>query len=282
MSERFDFVREDVILRELSASGRVLVSELAERLGVSTVTVRKDLDSLESRSLLRRVRGGAVAPVAGDEGAFTDRLRQDSGVKREIARDVARLVQDGDVIGLDSSTSSFFLAQELVDRSDLLVVTHSLRIATLLMEHSSAQVVVPGGVLRRASASLVGAFSNVLEGRGRIGIGFFGIAALSPSLGMLELSSEEAATKRSLLTACDSVIVTFSSSKIGAFGLHPFAAASEVTALYTDERAGDEWAAEWTAAGPSVTRVAGTGALLDRTDVPAGADVEPRLRAVDR
>jgi DeoR/GlpR family transcriptional regulator of sugar metabolism len=255
MPERNDFVREEVILHDLTATGRVWVNELAMRFGVSAVTIRKDLDSLEQRSLLRRVRGGAVVNPVGDEGAFSERLRQEAATKRGIARRAAGLVHDGDVIAIDSSTTAYYLAQELLERKDLMVVTYGMRSATLFMDHSTATVVMPGGVLRRASGSMVGAFSNVLMGRGRIATGFFGVAALSTHLGLLELSSEEAATKRSLISACNSVYGLFTSSKIGAFGLHPFAEPDELTGLFTDDDTDDAFVAEWASVGVPVTRV---------------------------
>ncbi|PRY64066.1 DeoR family transcriptional regulator [Glaciihabitans tibetensis] len=256
MTERYDFVREEVILHELNAHGRVVVKDLAARLGVSTVTIRKDLDSMEGRALVRRVRGGAVVPSGGEEGAFSDRLRQSASIKRELGRRLAPLVHDGDVIALDSSTSSYYLALELVERRDLKVVTYGMRTAMLFMDHSDATVMMPGGVLRRASGSMVGAFSNVLEGRGRVAKGFFGVATLSRQLGLLELSSEEAETKKSLVGACDAVYGIFTSAKILGFGLHPFAHPAEVTALFTDEHATDDFVDEWQRLGVAVTRVA--------------------------
>jgi len=252
--ERYDFVREEGILHELTSSGRVRVNDLAARFGVSAVTIRKDLDSLEQRALLRRVRGGAVISPVGDEGAFSVRLREEASTKREIARRAATLVHDGDVIAIDSSTTAYYLAQELLDRRDLMVVTYGMRSATLFMDHSTATVVMPGGVLRRASGSMVGAFSNVLMGRGRIATGFFGVATLSTHLGLLELSSEEAATKRSLIGACNAVYGLFTSSKIGAFGLHAFAEPSQLTGLFTDDGTDDDFVAEWASAGVPVFR----------------------------
>jgi DeoR/GlpR family transcriptional regulator of sugar metabolism len=125
----------------------------------------------------------------------------------------------------------------------------------LFMDHSTATVVMPGGVLRRASGSMVGAFSNVLVGRGRIATGFFGVAALSTHLGLLELSSEEAATKRSLISACNAVYGLFTSSKVGAFGLHAFAEPDELTGLFTDDDTDDGFVTEWASVGVPVTRV---------------------------
>ncbi|PPF76997.1 hypothetical protein C5B96_16190 [Subtercola sp. Z020] len=280
MSENYDFVREEVILHELTATGRVMVNDLARTLGVSTVTVRKDLDSLEKRSLLRRVRGGAVAPSAGEEGAFSERMRRDATAKSLLAKEVAQLVDDGDVIAIDSSTTSYYLAQELLERRDLIVVTYGLRVTMLLMDHSTATVVVPGGVLRRASGSLVGAFSDVLKGRGRIDKGFFGLAAASTELGMLELVAEEATSKRSLMASCDEVYVTMPSSKIDGFGLHSYGMPNEITRLFTDERASDEFVASWEAAGAPVTRVEGTGASLDNGERSIDEVAARALKAV--
>lgn len=261
--ERPDAVREEVILHELRATGRVSVRDLSEMIGVSEVTIRKDLDSLEERSLLRRVRGGAVAAARGEEGSFADRMWADAAAKRAIAREVAKHVTDGDSIAIDSSTTSYYLAQELVDRDDLIIVTFGLRAAILLLEQSNATVIMPGGVVRRASGGMVGSFGNALEGRGRLKAGFFGTATVSLQHGMLELSSEEAATKRALVSICDEVHVSFASSKIDRFGVNSFAGPDEVTHLYTDDLAEDAFVAQWAALGKPVTRVHGTKALLE-------------------
>jgi DeoR/GlpR family transcriptional regulator of sugar metabolism len=179
MASLDEFSREQVILSALRTTGRVAVSDLSARFGVSSVTVRKDLDALERRSLLRRVRGGAVSLGASDEGSFEARFTDSRDRKQAIAKAAAAAVRDGDVIAIDSSTTAFYLAQELVERRGLVVVTNGLRLATLFMEQSSARVLVLGGVLRRSAGSLVGPIGDVLSSRGRIAKGFFGLVGLS-------------------------------------------------------------------------------------------------------
>ena len=190
-----EFSREQVILSALRTTGRVAVADLAARFGVSSVTVRKDLDALERRSLLRRVRGGAVSLGASDEGSFEARFTDSRDRKQAIAKAAAAAVRDGDVIAIDSSTTAFYLAQEIVERRGLVVVTNGLRLATLLMEQSSARVLVLGGVLRRSAGSLVGPIGDVLSSRGRIAKGFFGLVGLSAVHGLMDISAEEAQTK---------------------------------------------------------------------------------------
>ena len=242
-----EFSREHAILTALGVDGRVVVNDLAAEFGVSAVTVRKDLEGLERRSMLRRVRGGAVSVDTSDEGAFDMRLHHLREVKQRIARLVAPTVKHGDVIALDSSTTCYFLAQELLERRDLVVVTNALRLASLLMERSTAIVLMPGGVLRRSAGSLVGPIGDVLTGRGRIGKGFFGAVALSTVHGLLDLSAEEAQTKQFLVQACDAVYGVFDSTKVNGFGLHSFASVAQIDALFTDDGIDEATVADWAA-----------------------------------
>ena len=253
MASLDEFSREQAILAALRSHGRVAVNDLSAGLGVSTVTVRKDLDALERRSLLRRVRGGAVGLGASDEGAFEMRLRDSRAHKQAIARAAASTVNDGDVIAIDSSTTTFYLAREILDRRNLVVVTNGLRLATLLMEQSSARVLVLGGVLRRSAGSLVGPIGDVLASRGRIAKGFFGLVALSTSHGLMDLSAEEAQTKRVLANACDRVYGLFDSTKVNGFGLHAFVEPNDIAGLYTDFGIPAEFVTEWKQAGVPMT-----------------------------
>ena len=250
-----EFEREQAIMLELDSAGRVTVNELASKFGVSTVTIRKDLDTLERRSMLRRVRGGAVSAGTTDEGAFQTRLRHSVAAKQAIARAAAALVHHGDVIAIDSSSTCYYLAQEIVGRRNLVVVTNGMRTATLFMEQSSALVLMPGGVLRRSAASMVGQVGDILAGRGRVGKGFFGVAGLSIERGLMDVAVEEAQAKSYLVSACDEVYGLFDSSKVGRFALHSFVSTDRVDALYTDDAIDPAAVEAWTAAGVPVHTV---------------------------
>lgn len=252
MASLDEFAREHAILTVLNTDGQVSVNDLAAEFNVSTVTVRKDLEGLERRSMLRRVRGGAVSVGASDEGAFEMRLRHSRDVKQRIARSVAPLVRHGDVIALDSSTTCYYLAKELLDRRDLVVVTNALPLAMLLMEQSTAMVLMPGGVLRRSAGSMVGPIGDVLTGRGRIKKGFFGVAAISTLHGLMDISAEEAQTKQFMARACDQVHAVFDSSKVNGFGVHSFAAVDEISGMFTDDGIEPAAVAEWADLGVPV------------------------------
>jgi DeoR family transcriptional regulator, aga operon transcriptional repressor len=245
--------REMEILRLLDLESRVMVSDLSARFGISPVTIRKDLEGLEHRRMLRRIRGGAVTSDSADEGAFELRVRHGVQTKTAIARAAAALVHDGDALALDCSTTCYFLAEMLRERQGLVVVTNGLRAAEVLSD--SATVVLVGGTLRRSSWSLVGDFTDSLARGGPLVRGFFGVRSLSVSHGLLELSAEEADAKRRLANACREVYALFDSSKVGRFALHSFAATERITGLFTDTELDHTVADEWRAAGPILHRV---------------------------
>ncbi|MFT3797455.1 MAG: DeoR/GlpR family DNA-binding transcription regulator [Microbacterium sp.] len=243
--------REIRIMELLDERGEVRVDELAEMLDVSTVTVRKDLERLEAGGQLVRTRGGAVGATFR-EGEFHKRLRVDVASKQAVATLAAQLVSDGDVVAFDTSSTAYFVAREVVDRQDLVVVTPSLQIATLFLSRSTARIIMPGGIVRRESSGLVGASPDQLTGLGRITKGFFGITGLSPERGLLEFAPEESITKRMLVDACAEVHAVFASDKAAGFGFHAFCPPEAITSLVTDDRLDPDVAAMWQARGVEV------------------------------
>src|SRR5690606_33413313 len=133
----------------------------------------------------------------------------------------------------------------LLQRTGLVVVTQSLRTAVLLMDRSDARVIMPGGTLRRESSGLVGPITDALVGRGSIDKAFVGVVGLSPERGLLELATDEAVSKQGMVAASREIHALFDSSKPTGFALHSFAGAERVTSLITDERASDDFDAQW-------------------------------------
>lgn len=253
--------RTQSILDTLAQQGAVQVLDLATQLDVSAVTIRKDLKSLEQRGLLHRTRGGAEPRTRRGEGPFSDRMQADSAAKRAIAIEAATRVLDGDVIALDTSTTTHHLARLLLRRRGLVVVTSSLRTALLFHEHSDASIVMPGGVVRRESAGLVGSINDALRGRGRITKAFLGAVGVSASAGLLELAIEESEAKRQLVEASDAVIGVFAATKIPGFGLHSFARPEQISELITDTGATEQFVTDWGHQNVPVSRVSLNGEI---------------------
>ncbi|TVR04406.1 MAG: DeoR/GlpR transcriptional regulator, partial [Spirochaetaceae bacterium] len=151
--------RRSTIAQRLSSRHTVDVAELARELGVSGMTVRRDLTELERQGVARRIHGGAVRDTQRSfEPALIARTTQRVAEKRRICRAALALVKAGDSIAIDIGSTTLFFAEALREAEDLrlIILTPSLKIAAELSEHPSYTVIVSGGVVRRGEGSLTG------------------------------------------------------------------------------------------------------------------------------
>lgn len=241
------------VLRLLDARGSVQVSELAELFLVSEVTVRSDLASLASQGLVARVRGGVRALQQGQsEIGFDLRLRLEVDRKRAIARAAAALVGEGEAVALDASTTAYYLAIELRNKRELVVVTNGLRVATALTDAPGVTVIVTGGVLRLSAMSLVGDFGTDVLRATRINKGFLGARGLSLERGLMDLNPDEVRLKEKMSDACEQTFGILDGTKWRRSALLTFVPVDEVTGIVTDSSAPDAEVEAWRAAGIEV------------------------------
>jgi DeoR/GlpR family transcriptional regulator of sugar metabolism len=234
------------VLELLETRDAVGVAELAERFGVSEVTVRSDLTMLARHGLVARVRGGARALQRGQsEVAFDVRLRVEEDAKRAIAGAAATMVADGEAVALDSSTTAFYIALELREKRELVVVTNGLRIAAALADAPGISVIVPGGMVRFAAMSLVGDFASSVLRNTRIGRGFFGARGMSVDRGLMDLNPDEVLIKREMADACERVVGVFDHTKWRRSALLTFVPTQQVDAIVTDAHAPADLVQEW-------------------------------------
>jgi DeoR family transcriptional regulator, aga operon transcriptional repressor len=261
------------VLRLLETREAVSVSELAAEFAVSEVTVRSDLTALARQGLVARVRGGARALQRGQsEVAFDVRLHVQEDEKRAIARAAAAMVGDGEAVALDSSTTAYYVARELREKRELVVVTNGLLIAAALADAPGVSVIVPGGVLRLAAMSLVGDFAAGVLRTTRIGKGFFGARGVSVDRGLMDLNPDEVRIKREMAEACERVIGVFDHTKWQRDALLSFVPAQRIHAIVTDAGAPAVPVGEWRERGVDVVT-----ADVERAPPPPPARV-PELR----
>lgn len=240
-SDRMNHVLELLETREV-----VTVTELAHRFAVSEVTVRNDLGLLAGQGLVARIRGGARALQRGQsEVAFDVRLRVQDGEKRAIAKAAAAMVGDGEAIALDSSTTAYYIALELREKRELVVVTNGLRVASALADAAGVSVIVPGGILRLAAMSLVGDFASAVFRTTSIGKGFFGARGVNLDRGLMDLNPEEVRIKREMAEVCERVIGVFDHTKWRRKALLSFVPTQRISAIVTDAGAPTELIQEW-------------------------------------
>ncbi|KQM57081.1 MULTISPECIES: DeoR/GlpR family DNA-binding transcription regulator [unclassified Agreia] len=254
-------VRRARILELLAAGGFVKVTELSVVFGVSEVTIRSDLDALESAGQLDRVHGGAVtsATPRRTEPAFEEALGSLWDEKLRIAAHAAALVSPGDSVIIDVGTTAAALARALVDRADLhdvVIITNGLKIA-LELERALPRfsVIVTGGTLRALQHSLVNPMADGLFDSLHADIAFIGCNGVDVEHGITNINLPEAEIKRRMLGAATRRIVLADGSKIGQVHLGRVAPVGGVDSVITGHSARAAPLNELREAGLDVTRV---------------------------
>jgi DeoR/GlpR family transcriptional regulator of sugar metabolism len=244
------------VLRLLEARDSVPVTELAELFSISEVTVRSDLTALAKQGLVERVRGGVQAlRQSHAEVGFDFRLRLEVDRKRAIARAAAKMVEEGEAVALDASTTAYYLAMELRNKRELVVVTNGLLVATALAEAPGVTVIVTGGELRLSAMSLVGDLGADVLRTTRINKGFLGARGLSLERGLMDLNPDEVRIKQEMADACEQVYGIFDGTKWHRSALLAFVAAEDLTGIVTDSSAPVEEVDAWCDAGVEVVTV---------------------------
>ena len=239
-SERL-FLQERLnqILELLQRQGRVSVADLAARFDVSAVTIRNDLTTLERQGLLLRTHGGAVLKPSPAAEPLAFALRKDlhQEEKERIGRAAAALVRDGESIALDASTTAWQIARHLKDRRELTVVTNGLFIALEFLNSPGVTVVMPGGMLRPASASLVGDQGACILDRYHVQKGFFGGGGFTLEEGLTDTNQYEVELKQRMVERSKEVIAVVDSSKWGQVTFAALVALDRLDRVITDDGA---------------------------------------------
>jgi DeoR/GlpR family transcriptional regulator of sugar metabolism len=246
--------RRQAVLRRLATHGEVGFAELAEEFGVSEMTIRRDLETLEADGLARRVRGGAISVVSSSyEPPLAVRATTASAAKTAIGAAAACLVNDGDTIIIDVGTTTLELAKALHERRGLTVVTASLPIAVELGNDPDIRVLMTGGQVRSGELSLTGGMAEDAFTTMNCDLAFIGVAGICVTPGLTEYNPDDARVKRTAISAARRAIVLADSSKLGRVAFSTVAPLSAIDMLVTDAQADNSTVLDIAAAGVDIT-----------------------------
>ncbi|MDR7301390.1 DeoR/GlpR family transcriptional regulator of sugar metabolism [Haloactinomyces albus] len=230
--------RQEVILEEVRRTGAVQVSDLVLRLGVSDMTIRRDLDALAGRGLVEKVYGGATSMVgrSTDEPGFEAKSMRQPAEKEAIARLAAGMVRPGTAIGLSAGTTTWTLARHLDDVADLTVVTNSIRVADMLQQRGRTDrtVVLTGGV-RTPSDALVGPVAVRTLRSLHLDVVFLGVHGMAPRAGFTTPNLNESETNRALAEAANRLVVIADHAKWSTVGISTIVGLDEADVLISDD-----------------------------------------------
>jgi DeoR family fructose operon transcriptional repressor len=242
-------------LRGILGQDRVVrVEELTEQLGVSSATVRRDLGELEKLGEVRRVYGGAVSTGGRlDEPLFDDKTFVAAAEKRRIAEAAVEYVKPNDTIYLDGGSTVLELARLLKDRSNISIVTNSLRAAVELAGRGPRLILV-GGELRRLAQTTVGPLTRFMIQELHVDKAFMGTIGLSLEVGLTTTDPTEAYTKELVMEHAREVILLADSSKAHKVSFTRAGRLEKVRVLITDKAVDRRFAKELNKRGVEVVK----------------------------
>lgn len=241
--------RRGRILAALRASGFLAVTELAAELGVSDMTVRRDLRRLESDGQARVVHGGASLPRAARRApGFGSRADSNAVGKRLVARAALGLLGDADTIAIDAGTTTHQLAAALPEGFAGCVVTHSVPVIQLGLARPDTRLVALGGDLYHASQAFVGPMTVDAAARLRLRTFFLGAGAVD-ARGVYVMTDIERPTKQALMDIADDVVLLVDAAKFRTSAPVLLCGLDRLSAVVTDQAPDDHVSKSLLAAG---------------------------------
>ncbi len=229
--------RRREILAALHRDGRVLVKDLARHFRISQITIRKDLEFLDSQGVVQRTHGGALPIQAGAllDPTLREKERQHRKQKAQIAQAAAALVEEGQSVLLDSGTTTTAIARALKDMSRLTVITNAINIAAELAG-THVEVILTGGTLRKNSFSLVGPLAEETLRQLSADILFLGVDGFDTKAGLFTPNLLESEVNRTMVDIARRTIAVCDSSKFGRRSLCNIMPVTSVHEVITDKQ----------------------------------------------
>lgn len=229
--------RQKLIMEEIGRAGGVRVSLLTRMLGVSDMTIRRDLEALARRGMVQKVHGGATAGQgSSDEPGFEAKIGRERAAKEAIGAAAARLVRPGTAIAVSAGTTTHALAAHLAPIPDLTVVTNSLWVAEVLYargERSGQTVVLTGGV-RTPSDALVGPVAVQAVRDLHVDLVLMGVHGMDTAAGFTTPNLMEAEMNRAMAASARRLVVLADHTKWGVVGLAGIAALADASVVVSD------------------------------------------------
>jgi DeoR/GlpR family transcriptional regulator of sugar metabolism len=229
--------RQARILAEIRRHGAARVTDLTELLGVSDMTVRRDLEQLAQTGSVHKVHGGAVLrTTASEEPGFEVKVSLEQPAKTAIAALAATLIEPGSAIALSAGTTTWGLARHIGTIPGLTIVTNSTTVAESISAAGSRndQTVILTGGIRTPSAALVGPVADLTLRNLHVDQLFLGVHGMDAVAGFTTPNLAEAETNRALIEGANRVVICVDSTKWGSIGLASFAPLSAADVLVTD------------------------------------------------
>lgn len=234
--------RRNEILTQLREEGKVIVADLSKKYDVTEETIRRDLEKIERDGFAERTYGGAVLKENDkEELPFLVRKRANVEAKKHIAATISEMIEDGDRIMLDASTTALFVAKQIRHKKNITVITNSIEILLELADVKGWKVLSTGGSLRAGALSLVGYQAERMVDGFYVDKAILSCKGIDYHKGFTDSNELDAGIKKQMLSAATTKILAVDSGKFGRVSFTKIIDFTDVDVIVTDYEMDEEW-----------------------------------------
>ncbi len=234
--------RRNAILARLNAQGKVIVADLSREFDVTEETIRRDLEKLDNEGLAKKTYGGAVLNQnLNSDLPFKERKRTNVELKQRIADKIAELINDGDYIMLDASSTAVYVAQRIKNHKNITLITNSVEILIELADKDDWNILSTGGALRKGALSLVGTSAERMIRGFHVNLAVCSCKGIDINMGITDSNEKDSEIKQAIFGAASKKILAIDSTKFDKISFVRVGEADGVDVVVTDAEPPKHW-----------------------------------------
>lgn len=242
--------RRNEILSKLQEERKVVVSDLSQQYNVTEETIRRDLEKLENEGLAKKTYGGAVLNESfNTDLPYTVRKKANVESKQRIAEAIAAMIEDGDHLILDASSTALFIAKRMKDKKNITVITNSVEILLELSDRNGWKILSTGGRLKEGGLALVGYQAERMVSTFHVDYAIFSCKGIDLERGLTDANESDAQIKKMIVKAANKIILAVDHSKFNKISFTQVCELSEIDMVVTDEEPDESWKQAFLSAG---------------------------------
>ncbi len=242
--------RRNEILLKLQEERKVVVSDLSQQYNVTEETIRRDLEKLENEGLAKKTYGGAVLNDSfNTDLPYTVRKKANVESKQRIAEVIAAMIEDGDHLILDASSTALFIAKRMKDKKNITVITNSVEILLELSDRNGWKILSTGGRLKEGGLALVGYQAERMVSTFHVDYAIFSCKGMDQERGLTDANESDAQIKKMIVKAAKKSILAVDHSKFDKISFTQVCELSEIDMVVTDKEPSESWKQTLASAG---------------------------------
>ncbi len=234
--------RRNAIISKLNMDGKVIVTDLAQEFGVTEETIRRDLEKLDNEGIAKKTYGGAVANKSLNiDLPSAVRKRANVELKQRIAEKIALMINDGDYVMADASSTAMFVIKCIKHKKNITLITNSIEILYELSDHNDWNILSTGGSLKPGALALVGSTAEKMIRDFHVDIAICSCKGIDINAGVTDSNEKDSQMKQAIFSAAGKKVLAIDSTKFDRIAFTKVCDISDVDVIVTDSRPSDRW-----------------------------------------